>query len=101
MSFNKRYPVENGAPGGITRCTSNGDPHFMTFDGRRYDNYRIGDWVMVNNDRRDFAVRLFFICIFLCEFRSNLLYLKTVTLTLENLVNKRRSHHDHYPKVLQ
>ena len=55
-TFPERYPVEQGAPGGITRCTSNGDPHLMTFDGRRYDNYRIGDWVMVKSDRRDFSV---------------------------------------------
>ena len=59
MPFENKYPAESGAPGGITRCTSNGDPHFMTFDGRRYDNYRIGDWVMVKSDRRDFAVSLF------------------------------------------
>ena len=62
--FENKYPAESGAPGGITRCTSNGDPHFMTFDGRRYDNYRIGDWVMVKSDRRDFAVSLFSCAVF-------------------------------------
>ena len=28
----------------------------ITFDGKRYDNYRIGDWVMVKSDRRDFSI---------------------------------------------
>merc|ERR1712072_366043 len=54
--FNKRFPAEGGAPGGLTRCTSNGDPHFATFDGKRYDDYRIGDWSLVKNNRRDFSV---------------------------------------------
>ncbi|XP_070578867.1 von Willebrand factor D and EGF domain-containing protein-like [Ptychodera flava] len=28
-------------------CTSTGDPHYMTFDGRKYDWYGVGDYVMV------------------------------------------------------
>ena len=40
-------------------CSSNGDPHAVTFDGKRFDFYKIGDWAMVMNDRRDFQVCCF------------------------------------------
>jgi len=51
-----KYPVESGAPGGITICRSAGDPHLVTFDGKRYDNYEVGYWVMVKSISRDFSV---------------------------------------------
>jgi len=31
-------------------CYSLGDPHYTTFNGRKFDNYFIGDWVLVSAD---------------------------------------------------
>ena len=53
--WRERYPVESGA-GSHATCSSNGDPHPVTFDGRRFDYYKIGDWALVESDRRDFHV---------------------------------------------
>merc|ERR1712072_1545134 len=53
--WRQRFPVEAGARNHAI-CSSNGDPHPVTFDGQRFDYYKIGDWAMVQSDRRDFHV---------------------------------------------
>ncbi|XP_070543546.1 von Willebrand factor D and EGF domain-containing protein-like [Ptychodera flava] len=38
------------------RCTSNGDPHYNTYDGRYFDNYIEGDFVLHRSQNRYFEV---------------------------------------------
>nr|XP_006812409.1 PREDICTED: uncharacterized protein LOC102807374 [Saccoglossus kowalevskii] len=38
------------------RCTSNGDPHFVTYDGTKYDCYMAGDFVLHRSTSRNFEV---------------------------------------------
>ncbi|XP_070541659.1 von Willebrand factor D and EGF domain-containing protein-like [Ptychodera flava] len=38
------------------RCTSRGDPHYITYDGRGFDSYIIGDFVLQRSQNRDFEV---------------------------------------------
>ena len=42
------------------QCTSSGDPHLTTFDGRYFDHYRVGDYVYTKSSARLFEVLFFF-----------------------------------------
>ncbi|XP_070541661.1 von Willebrand factor D and EGF domain-containing protein-like [Ptychodera flava] len=38
------------------RCTSRGDPHYNSYDGRNFDNYLAGDFVLHRSQNRSFEV---------------------------------------------